>query len=385
VPERLTEAREARGLTITALAESTGIAKQSLSAYENHRKPMGPKVLSRLAEALEVPAQFLMKPTPLRDQRPIFFRSLAAATKRSRASASTRLYWLCDVVDYFAEHIEFLPIDLPDFDVGPDPSGISMEEIESAAEECRSAWGLGRGPVSHIVRLLENRGVIIVRHGLGPSKLDAFSKWSGNGVPVIVLGADKESAVRSRLDAAHELGHLLLHKSLSKLGTFFKPTEQQAFRFASAFLLPSDSFTREVGRYPNLDTFCFLKPKWKVSIKAMIMRCRELELITPDKARYLWMSYMIKGWRTREPLDDKLEIERPVFLQRCADVLFNDGGLSPEQVLSDLALSAADLEAITGIPASYFIEKPPKDPAPRLKRRALSGGPRVVPFRKEKE
>jgi len=54
------------------------------------------------------------------------------------------------------------------------------------------------------------------------------------------------------MDAAHELGHLVLHrhlkeKNLTEIGAF-KEIERQAFYFAGAFLLPERAFHRKYGR-----------------------------------------------------------------------------------------------------------------------------------------
>ncbi|NTZ43826.1 ImmA/IrrE family metallo-endopeptidase [Altererythrobacter sp. SALINAS58] len=41
-------------------------------------------------------------------------------------------------------------------------------------------------------------------------KVEAFSFWSGFR-PFVFLDSDKTSGARERFDAAHELGHLVLH------------------------------------------------------------------------------------------------------------------------------------------------------------------------------
>ena len=56
--------------------------------------------------------------------------------------------------------------------------------------------------------------------------------------PVVVLGADKGQSDRSPFDAAHELGHLVLHRP-EHAGT--REVETQAHRFAAAFLMPADA------------------------------------------------------------------------------------------------------------------------------------------------
>ena len=49
--------------------------------------------------------------------------------------------------------------------------------------------------------------------------------------------------------------------------------EQEANEFASAFLLPKESFIRDVSMFPiDLDHYVFMKKKWHVSVGVMIRR-----------------------------------------------------------------------------------------------------------------
>ena len=65
-----------------------------------------------------------------------------------------------------------------------------------------------------------------------------FSHWQGD-VPFIFLNTTK-TAERSRMDAAHELGHLVLHAHTG--GGSTKPHEDEAQAFAAAFLMPKAPF-----------------------------------------------------------------------------------------------------------------------------------------------
>jgi Zn-dependent peptidase ImmA (M78 family) len=84
-----------------------------------------------------------------------------------------------------------------------------------------------------------------------------------------LLSANKESGPRSRFDAAHELGHLVLHRDvdqsrLNKPGEW-RSFENQAHRFAAAFLFPPEAFRSEVKTF-TLDGFFDVKMRWKVSV-----------------------------------------------------------------------------------------------------------------------
>ena len=76
---------------------------------------------------------------------------------------------------------------------------------------------------------------------------------------------------RIMFDMAHELGHILMHPWSEELDYVskeeFKLRERQANMFASALLLPRETFTRDVEAYPtDLAYYQFLKKKWKLSV-----------------------------------------------------------------------------------------------------------------------
>lgn len=388
IQERLTEAREARGMTITGLADLVGLSKQSISAYEKGKQTPSPEVLDRISKQLNFPSYFFLKKMNEQDQSPIFFRSLSAATKRSRLKAERQIVWLADIVDYISNFVDMLPVNIPNFDIGKNPEKVPIDEFEELAMKCRQEWGLGNGPISNVVRLLENHGIIVTRLDIEAASLDAFSKWFlHNRLPIIVLGADKDSAVRSKLDAVHELAHLVSHRSLQKIGSCFKTIEEQAFRFASAFLMPADTFLNDFG-FPNIETLLVLKDKWKVSIAAMIMRCKNLNIISESQATKLWIAYNHRGFRKREPLDDKIPIEQPVFIRRCIELLINEKIQSPEDISNALSLPQSDIEKLACLPHGYLGHHNATEIMPQLRHSHNSeqnpSSGKVIPFMRKK-
>jgi Zn-dependent peptidase ImmA (M78 family) len=178
----------------------------------------------------------------------------------------------------------------------------SREEIEDAALSVRRSWGLGDGPIEHVVRQLERHGVVTTRLALGRHDLDAYSVWFDDR-PVVALGADKGSTARSRFDAAHELGHGVLHDR-ADLG--LRETEDQAHRFAAAFLMPEDSIRSFLSPSVDWRELMNVKAAWGVSLAALLIRARDLRILS--QARYVSaMKYMsAKGWRRTEPGDRAL-------------------------------------------------------------------------------
>ena len=133
--------------------------------------------------------------------------------------------------------------------------------------------------------------------------------------------------------------------------------EDQAHRFAAAFLLPALTFANDFYT-PNLDAFRALKPKWKVSIAMMVYRSAELELVRKEQERRLWINRTRRGWRTKEPLDDQLPIEEPRLLRRAFELLVNEGVQSRAEIRAALPYALGDIEELAGLPPGFLEEKP---------------------------
>jgi Zn-dependent peptidase ImmA (M78 family)/transcriptional regulator with XRE-family HTH domain len=346
---RLREAREARQYTLQQVAEHLGITKQTVSLYEKAKVFPGGDKLQRLVEFLRVPPAFFST-LPLLDQRsPTFYRSMAAATKQLRDANAQKAKWLRQTVRYLGRYVEQPSAALPPCELPADPLGITDAQIEESAGVVRKTWGLGEGVISNVVHLLENKGIVVARFPLATDKMDAFSIIDDDTRRAyVVLNSEKENFFRSRHDAAHELGHLIMHRNvppqvLQHTATF-KEMERQAHRFASAFLLPATTFGREWVN-SDVESFKAIKPKWKASISAMVMRAADLHLITDSQKTTLMMSMSRKGWRTREPLDDKFEPEIPRYFRRTCELIVEAGLASKDQILNDIGLNKADLES----------------------------------------
>lgn len=335
-----------------ALAELAGVTRAAISQYERGEQTPSPMVLQRIADAVNLPQQHFLS-TIHSVEAPVFYRSFASSLKRSRLRAERRLEWLQEIVNYLGTSIEFPNLNVPDFS-GSDVLSLSGDDIDDIATKVRRYWGLGDGPILHLVRLVENNGIVTARQFLDTDRLDAFSYWPVQEThPLVVLSSDKECAVRSRFDLAHELGHLVLHRHIrSKQLTTkadFKTIEMQANRFAGALLLPSKTFLEELYSL-TLDAFLAQKKRWCTSVALMVRRCEDLGVLNEDLAHRLWINLGRRGWRRREPLDDELPIEQPVFLTRCFELLLSTGPTARDVLLSELPWSAPEIEELVGLP-----------------------------------
>lgn len=393
VGDRLRGAREARGLTAISLAEIVSVSRQAISQYERGDGTPRPDVLERLASTLNLPPRFFFLSTDATEGGPVFFRSLSAATKAARAKAVRRLEWVRRIRDHVEHFVDLPAVELPDLSVTGDPLALTDEQIESLAVDAREHWRLGNAPVSNMVWLLENAGVVVARGDLEAEKLDAFSQWSPSaGRPVVFLTAGKHAATRSRLDAAHELGHLLLHRSVDpkRIGNpiVHKVIERHAFRFGAALLLPPRAFARDFYA-ANLDVLRNLKSRWGASIGMMLMRAAQLEYIPEEQASRLWMQYGRRGWKQREPLDDSLEIERPALLRRAIELVLDQRLQTPAELLDDLCLPPTDVEDLAALPRGRLSTSGRRELGPPTVRSrppgggGRTGGPgKVLPMRR---
>jgi Zn-dependent peptidase ImmA (M78 family)/transcriptional regulator with XRE-family HTH domain len=371
--ERLREVREARGYSLQQVADQLGITKQAVSLYEKARRLPRPDHFHKLVEYLRVPAHYFRRPPLSSHSSPTFYRSMATATKKMRDAAEQKLKWSREIVSFFSQHVELNPVCLPPCEFPSNSSLITVESIEDSAAELRRFWNLGSGVISNVVHLLENKGIVVVRFSLGTDKLDALSFIEDRtSRPYIVLSADKNNYFRSRHDAAHELGHLILHRNVPPQVLRDSPTfneiEKQAHRFASAFLLPARTFRKE-WITPNIESFKKIKLKWKAAISAMVMRAGDLGIVSESQRESLLISLGRKGWRQREPFDDDTDPELPRFFSRACQMIVSELILSRGQILDNLGLERADVETILGL-RNFFEEAPlpeVEEPQPVLK------------------
>lgn len=288
-PTRLSLARRRRGLTRRALAEAATLPERTVVAYENGERVPPAESVETLARALRFPTQFFFRhdvdPVPAETAS---FRALSrtAAARRDRALAGAELG--LELMDWLRGRFTLPRADIPDLRPHRDP--------EAAAMALRGRWGLGEHPISNMVRLLEAKGVRVLSLAEGSRELDAFSFWKADQ-PFVFLNTLK-SAERSRFDAAHELGHLVLHRHGSPTG---REAERQADAFSSAFLMPRGSVLAFAPRFPSIERLILAKHHWKVSVSALAVRMHEVGMISDWNYRTLMMELQNQGYRKKEP------------------------------------------------------------------------------------
>lgn len=315
-PDELTLARKFRGLRKNELAQAVGVTPAALSQYELGQSRPSPAVLARLALALGVPVRFFVlgHPKPVTPSA-AHFRSLRATThlERDQALAFGQLAWR--LVTAIEKYIELPASRIPHALLPAEPGGA---DVVAAARQARESMGIGDGPVPHVVRLLEAHGIVVIGLPAMSRRVDAFSHWYGSR-PVVFLNPAKDDRARSRFDAAHELGHLVLHHDAEPGNRI---VENQAHDFAAEFLMPHDQITAELPRRLDWDHLFLTKRRWGVSLKALVYRAHKLGVFSESAYRSGMVA--LAQWGDPEP-GDLGPREAPLLLTKAIQMLAQTG------------------------------------------------------------
>lgn len=342
---RLRFARLFRGKTLTELAEDTQISKQLISQYENDESKPSYEKLVIIAEKLDFPNDYFMQTDRYQPKAEVtYFRSLMSAGKMDRASQSYKLMVVGELYMALHEYIDFPDLNKPavsfsgvDSDTDEEIHARANAEIEEIAAKTREYWGLDDGPIDDMQFILERNGIIVTGYDTNTDEIDAFTQRTlvgGENLYIIAVDQGRKPEGRIRFDLAHELGHILIHpwsESIDELSREeFKMREDQANRFASAFLLPQETFSQDVRPYvTDLQYYVHLKQKWNVSIKAMLYRAHTLQLLTTNQFQYLMRQYSKRGWRKGEPGDEQPYLLNENVFQGAIDVLYEANIFNP--------------------------------------------------------
>ena len=317
----------------------------------------------------------------------MFYRTLASTLVRDIDYQHSQMRWLHEISSILQHYVDFPALDIPDVLHGASYKQLRDEDIERIALDLRRHWNIGEGPCADVVALLERVGFVIGTIEMGTAKLDGLCSWSASeDRPHILLATDKMCFPRRQMDAAHEMAHAVLHRDVSEdeLKKNLKIIETQAFRLASAFLLPSTTYPHEVPR-PSLAALQSLKERWRVSIKAQIKRLADLEIIPEAHATDLYKLYSAKGWNREEPLDHEWIVSEPRNLHDALNVVVSSGVRTKADLLAvEFTMSPGDVENLTSLPPGWFSARTGEVVQLRLDAQRASPIPQtsgsVVPF-----
>jgi Zn-dependent peptidase ImmA (M78 family)/DNA-binding XRE family transcriptional regulator len=346
-PSRLTVARMRRRFSKKDLAEAVDLTPHAILRYEGGENVPTAIVLQRLSRVLEFPVEFFLDAEiDIPNEDAASFRSMSAMTARERdaaLAAGAISFLMADWVDQ--------RFDLPE----PDLIDLSGETSEVAARSLREYWALGELPIRNMVHLLESKGVRVFSMAENTLTVDAFSMWRGN-TPYIFLNTVK-TAEHGRLDTAHELGHLVLHRHGGPRG---RRAEEQANLFAASFLMPAESVLTKIPRIHALNQVIEAKKIWSVSVMALITRLNKLNIMSDWQYRMFCIDATEKGYRTVEPFG--IARETSVVWQKVLTTLWTER-VTKSDIAAALHIPSDEIESLlfglTGKASEPVVIRPP--------------------------
>jgi Zn-dependent peptidase ImmA (M78 family)/transcriptional regulator with XRE-family HTH domain len=332
-PRRLSLARKRRRLTATALADATSLALDTISRLESGTTASPDELtIEKLVRALRFPKGFFFDRDPEDiDTGAVSFRSFSKMSAKERDAAISAGSLGLQLSAWVEERFSLPQPKLLDLSYETDP--------ENAAHSLRQFWGLGERPIGNVMGLLETHGVRLFSLSENTASVNAFSFWRDDK-PYVFLNNFK-TAESSIFDAAHELGHLVMHKHGDPKET--RSAEREANGFASAFLMPAREVRARIPRRITTDVVLQAKKRWRVSAMAMAYRLNSLGLLSEWQYKSICIQMGKRGYRDGEP--DGIDRETSAIWRKVLMQLWSEK-TTKNDIASQLNLPLDELEGL---------------------------------------
>ncbi len=203
-------------------------------------------------------------------------------------------------------------------------------EPDELSRDVRRLLGFSEDdPIPSVVDVLESFRVRVLEQ---PTQLRIDGLAAKYDDEYVVVLNPIVSNDRGRLNAAHELAHVLFG-DCDKEGQETKQAEQRAFDFASHFLLPNNQLKKAfLGK--SMVRLVQFKERFGISLAAMVYRADKLGFITKNEAKWLWIEFARRGWKSNEP--GSVRPDRATRFEQLIDEILVSGKMSLKEV-ADLA------------------------------------------------
>ncbi|MCH9780997.1 MAG: ImmA/IrrE family metallo-endopeptidase [Alphaproteobacteria bacterium] len=258
---RLRGLRLQRNFDQTGLALRAGLSKSMISAMESGARLPSFENLPKLADALDVTADFLLGRTTAPDAHASNPLQMYRQTpEESQASFNLHAY-------------------------SPPRQSLSLSELTSIAEkEALEVLKKANVDISiasevDVEGIARSHEIEVIRRDLRASNVSGIFDFT-HGRPLIVCGNQQKSLNHERFSIAHELGHFFLpghteqfmgqpHYSQALAGHPTDILELQANAFAAALLMPVNAFKESLQTVGSVEG---LNDKFNVSNEAVLNR-----------------------------------------------------------------------------------------------------------------
>ena len=262
--------------TIPQLAKKSGLGTATLSNILNEKASPNSSTLLKISTALEVSFADLLAEAP--KLKTLRFRTNSKLTAREVAERDQleidSAIWLKNYIS-----LENMTDQKSNYKFGK----IVSKKPKDAAKEVRSICKIKEdAPVYDIVSLVENAGVKLCLRDFNFHKTFGLSVNEEDGGPAVIVNDSNDINVERKIfTIAHELGHLILHKS-SFDGEFSEENEaeeKEADTFAAEFLMPEKAFEKQWEAHSGIswvDAVLQIKQYFGVSYKTVLYRLNSL-------------------------------------------------------------------------------------------------------------
>jgi len=337
---RLKLARKMAGMSLQDLSDAliNKVSKQALSKYETGLMNPTSEVLLAIAKALNIKPDYFLKEQQI-NLGNILFRKKTSLSKKDEDSIVEKAR---DYIERYVEIENILMIENTFKNPLKDLKITDKRNVEFAANQLREIWEIGNDPIPNIIETLEFKGVKVMLID-DVDDVDGFAAFTSNGIPVVVINTRGKSIERIRFTIIHELAHLLLIFDASKYFTD-KEIEVLCHCFSSCFLIPTKMLVKMIGdgkrTYIAIKELISIKEYFGISIRALVHRLRDLEIITPNYYQR-WVIYMSKTYgHKEEPGNYKGEEKSRLFEQYINRALSEELiSLSKAASLSNLSIN----------------------------------------------
>ncbi|WP_338554104.1 XRE family transcriptional regulator [Paenibacillus sp. KS-LC4] len=373
IGKNLTNLRIMHGYSRKELSEKLGVTEQAVWQYENAYTSPKMQIVNELKRIFQVKSKYFYTEDMLENNM------TSANIDLSNIAYRSKVLNVISKTQAEAKHVEFLDVFVNYLTTKLSYPTLKMiklrneviaylnhteddraAQINHVALLARQRLELSKTNNDDLMFLIEKSGVFVFEKAIG-EEIDAYSLWTLDDRPYIILGNMKRSAVRRNFDIAHELGHLLLHYRMEFTNLDRKEhklIENEANMFAGALLLPEDEFTtdmQDVSHPTNPDDYLDLKKKWKTSLQVLGYRAANLGIIQPKDHRNFYAALHRKGYLELEPLDNVIPIQKPMKMKTIIDFVSKKGVIDIGRMLeNDWKAEIPFFHQLTGIDASFF-------------------------------
>jgi Zn-dependent peptidase ImmA (M78 family) len=223
------------------------------------------------------------------------FRKLKKLTSKESARIKEKAI---DMLERYFELEDLLGIDEVFFNPISDVQINDYAGVERAVEQLKVHWKLGDDPIKNVVELLEDNNIKVIEIDSDPEFV-GLSTWKGIKNPVVVVNSNLVLD-RKRFTVLHELGHILMNVNHHPE----KERELFCHFFAGAMLIPKDQLIKELGSSRSkisINELIYLKKQFGASIQAIVIRAKNLGIITESYYKSFMTFFSMRGFKKNEP------------------------------------------------------------------------------------